>query len=145
MIERRTVIGGAIATRVGALLAPAAPQSSSSDRNDDKIATAIDDLRRSLERQSDPTELGESAYISRVRQAQRMHLAATQRYPAYLEVGMDVWEHVYDWHVKQRQPLDARRLPDGRYALAFMFTTLLLRPDQAGDFVGPPYDVLPRV
>jgi hypothetical protein len=143
MIERRTVIGGAVAARLGGLFAPEAQRSSASD--DDKIAAAIDGLRRSFERQFDPTELGESAYIDRVRQAQRMHLAATQRYPAYLEVGIDVWERVYDWHVKQQQPLDAKRLPDGRYAMTFMFTTLLLRPDQAGDFVGPPYDVMPRV
>ena len=144
MIERRTVIGGTMAAGLGGLFAPEAQRSSASDRDDDKIATAIDDLRRSFEHQFDSTELGESASITRVRQAQRMHLAATQRYPAYLEVGIDAWEHVYDWHVKQRQPLDAKRLPDGRYALVFMFTTLLLRPDQAGEFVGPPYDVMPR-
>jgi hypothetical protein len=144
MIERRTVNGGVMAARLGGLLAPEPEAQRSSSNDDDKTAAAIDDLRRSFERQFDPTELGESAYIARVRQAQRMHLSATQRYPAYLEVGIDVWEHVYDWHVKQRQPVDAKRLPDGRYAMVFMFTTLLLRPDQAGEFVGPPYDVLPR-
>jgi len=73
-----------------------------------------------------------------------MHLAATQRYPAFLEVGIEVWDHIYDWHVKHRQPLDARLLADGRYAMTFTFTTLVLRPDQSPDYVSVPYDVLPR-
>jgi hypothetical protein len=32
------------------------------------------------------------------------------------------------------------RTADGRYAMVFMFTTLLLRPDQAADFVGFAFD-----
>ena len=32
------------------------------------------------------------------------------------------------------------RTADGRYAMVFMFTTLLLRPEQATDFVGYGFD-----
>jgi hypothetical protein len=39
-----------------------------------------------------------------------------------------------------QQPINMTRLTDGRYTLVFMFTTLLLRPDQAADFVGYSFD-----
>jgi len=32
------------------------------------------------------------------------------------------------------------RTSDGRYTMVFMYTTLLLRPDQAPDFVGFAFD-----
>jgi hypothetical protein len=38
------------------------------------------------------------------------------------------------------QPLNVTRLGDGRYAMAFMFTTLLLRPEVAPNFVSYPFD-----
>jgi len=36
---------------------------------------------------------------------------------------------------------DARRLDAGRDAMTFMFTTLLLRPDQPPDDIGPRFDL----
>jgi hypothetical protein len=120
--------------------------SSASQQNDDgaQEAAAIDRLRQFLEQQADGCELGACAQVSRLRTVQRSHLASTQHYPAFIEVGIEVWERIYDWHVKHQQRLDARRLGDGRYAMTFMFTTLLLRADQPVDYVGPPYDVEPR-
>jgi hypothetical protein len=32
------------------------------------------------------------------------------------------------------------RLPDGRYAMSFMFTTLVLRPEVDANYVGPAFD-----
>jgi hypothetical protein len=55
-------------------------------------------------------------------------------------VGLSVWEDVYDWHVRVQQPLSVSRLTDGRYALAFMFTQLVLRHEMAANYVGPGYD-----
>ena len=64
-----------------------------------------------------------------------------------LIVGMDalsttdVWEKLYDWLVRTRQfPLAFSRLPDGRYALAFLLTTVILRHDMSGTFVSVGFD-----
>jgi hypothetical protein len=57
-----------------------------------------------------------------------------------MEVGLGVWEDVYDWHVRYQQPLNATRLADGRYVLTFMFTNLILRPDLAVEYVGFGFD-----
>lgn len=45
-----------------------------------------------------------------------------------------------DWHVKKRQPINTTRLPEGRYGLVFMFTTVVLRPEQTANFIGWGYD-----
>ena len=42
--------------------------------------------------------------------------------------------------MRYQQPITAARLADGRYALSFMFTNLILRPDQAFEFVGFGFD-----
>jgi len=47
---------------------------------------------------------------------------------------------VQDWQFETRQAVALDRRPDGRYALAFGPTTLLLRPDGTGDFLGFPFD-----
>jgi hypothetical protein len=64
-----------------------------------------------------------------------------QKYPDFIEVGIDVWDSVHDWHVRFQQPLNVTRVADGRYAMSFSFTTLILRPEMAGDYVGPPFDL----
>ncbi len=67
-------------------------------------------------------------------------MMSTRKYPDFIEIGLDVWDNVYDWHVAYQQPLNVTRLADGRYAMSFMFTTLLLRSDQNPDFVGYAFD-----
>jgi hypothetical protein len=58
-----------------------------------------------------------------------------------MEVGIGVWENVYDWHVRHQQPLNLARLGDGRYAMTVMQTTLILRTDQTESYVGYGFDV----
>jgi hypothetical protein len=57
---------------------------------------------------------------------------------------VNVWDNLYDWHIRYQQPLNVARLPDGRYAMVFSFTTILLRPEHMPDYVGLPYDSDPR-
>jgi hypothetical protein len=148
MVDRRTLLGGGLVTGLHGALAPearaAAAGGVAADDDGTKQADAIDRLRRFVEGQADACELGPCAHVARIRQLQRQHLASAQRYPAFIEVGIDYWERIYDWHVKHQQRLDARRTADGRYAMTFMFTTLLLRADQPADYVGSPFDVEPR-
>jgi hypothetical protein len=143
-MERRNVIGGALAGLTSVFAAPdagePAQRASANNENDELVAAAIDDLRKSLERQFDACELGPCAPIDAIRQQQRVFLRSSQKYPDFIEVGLEVWESVYDWHLKHRQAVNAGRLPDGRYAMVFMFTNLLLRPDQAGSYVGYGFD-----
>ena len=141
MVGRRNVLGSSLlAGLTGALATPATADAAPMAAEDTSgaAATAIDRLRTTLERESSPATV--AASIGQIRQQQRVFIRANQKYPDYIEVGLGVWEDVYDWHVRYQQPITAARLADGRYALSFMFTNLILRPDQAFEFVGFGFD-----
>jgi hypothetical protein len=97
---------------------------------------AIDRIRALLERVFEAP----FAELAEIRQQQRIFLKASHKYPDFIEVGVSVWERVCDWHVRHQLPLTVVRRDDGRYTMAFMFTTLVLRPDQADAYVSFGYD-----
>lgn len=86
---------------------------------------------------------GSCPAATRIRDAMVVFLRANAKFPDALEVGPGVFFDLYDWHVRNRQPLNVGRGPDGRYGLVFLFTRLLLRPDAQPDYTGVPYDVRP--
>jgi hypothetical protein len=138
MVQRRDLVSGGLVAGVATLMASGAEAAPALE--DEETARAIARLRETLERQFDQVYPRKWRGIARVRHQQRTWLMATRKYPDFLEIGLDVWDNVYDWHVAYQQPLSVTRLADGRYAMAFMFTTLLLRSDQSPDFVGYPFD-----
>ena len=58
----------------------------------------------------------------------------------FIEVGTDVWQQVYDWHVRFQQPIAIGRTPEGRYSIILIATNLVMRPDMAPGFIGIAYD-----
>ena len=93
-----------------------------------------------IEQQAGGCALGPCGTIANIRNQQKTFLKANRKYPDYIDAGVDAWEDVYDWHVKNRQEVRATRLPEGRYGILFMFTTIVLREDQTPSFVGWGYD-----
>jgi len=138
MVERRDVIGGGLVAGLAAAFgAPAGGQTkrdAADDAADPKIAEAIDRLRQSLEHEH------ESGDVAQIRAQQRTFLKANQKFPDYMDVGIDVWERMHDWHVRTRQPINIVRMNDGRYGMVFGVTTLLLMPQQVGGYVSWGYD-----
>lgn len=145
-MERRDVMTGGAAAGLGALLgstnagAAAGAAGQPLAQSTEVVARAIDALRASLERQQNSTELGPSPEITQIRRQQRTFLQANHKFPDFIDVGIDVWERIYDWHVKNQQPLHVARTQDGRYGLTFMFTTLVLRDEQTAGYVSFGYD-----
>jgi hypothetical protein len=78
--------------------------------------------------------------VDLVRSAQRTFRRASGKYPDYVEVGIDIWDRVHDWMRQFNQPVDMSRTGDGRYALRFEFTMLLLRHDMPGNYIGTGFD-----
>ena len=140
MIERRALMSAGIAAGVVAMT-PARPvEAAQRGDSPDAVARAVDDLRQEAVRQFEITDRTPWRMIGRIREQQRQWLRSTQKYPDFIEIGIDVWDQLNDWHVRGRQPLNMTRLADGRYAMLFSFTTLLLRVDAMADYVGPPFD-----
>jgi hypothetical protein len=132
MIGRRDILGG---TFVGSLLGGGdAPQTASDRAALEDIGLAIKDLRKSYEAQQDFHEIGA------VRQRITDYLRAQMKFPDFLDIGTDIFYLIYDWHVRNAQPIVFNRDPQGRYTLQFMATTLVLRPDLVPNYIGTPYD-----
>ena len=68
------------------------------------------------------------------------YFRANGRWPGFVDIGTNAFYDVYDWHLRQRQPIHIIRLAEQRWAIQFRFTQLVLRwelPDQ--NHVGIPY------
>lgn len=139
MVQRRDLVGGGLVAGLTSLMATGS-ETSLAAADDDLTANAVNRLRETYERQLGLVYGERWKGVTRVRQQQRTWLMSTRKYPDFIEIGLDVWDNVYDWHVAYQQPLNVTRLADGRYAMSFMFTTLLLRSDQNPDFVGYAFD-----
>jgi hypothetical protein len=132
-MQRREIFGGGI-LGLTALFGGAAP-AAAQQRDDREIAAAVDRLRGSIEERLD-----EFAELADIRLAQRTYLKANAKYPEFIEIGVGVWDRMYDWHVRnQVSPIITRR-DDGRYTMVFMFTTLVLRSELMDNYVGFGFD-----
>ena len=141
MISRRAVLG---TTTLGSMVAAFLPVTAGADgepagqpaseKSVEDVAAAIDKLRSELQKQQTFWEL------EPVRQQQKTFLRATSKLPDYLEVGTDIWQQVYDWHVRYQQPMTITRDNQGRLTIMVMSTTVIMRTDLTPSYVGLAYD-----
>ena len=134
MIERRDVVSSGLLGLTALVAGGDAAQAAQSNSED--MARALAQIREVLEHRLSPP----FAELAEIRRQQREFLKASQKFPDFIEIGVDVWERVYDWHIRNHlSPVIARR-EDGRYTMALMFTTLVLRPELMDSYVGFGYD-----
>jgi len=145
MVNRRKVMGRSLQAGVAALVLPtsavAAEQANRGDRERDvqAIVNAIDELRAEIVKTQE-CSLGPCSAVAAIRLQQNIFLKANQKFPDFIDAGVEIWEAVYDWHVRNNQPINTTRLPDGRYGILFMFTTVVLRPDNTPNYLSFGYD-----
>ena len=134
MLARRDLLTAGLLGKLIGAAHPAASPAQFSDRAASDIAAAIKEIGGVIDA---PWSFHE---LIGIRQRMTEFLHAQMKFPDFLDVGSDVWVGVYDWHVKHGQPLNVSRDVAGRYTLAFMQTTLVLRADAVANFIGTPYD-----
>jgi len=140
MVGRRELVGGGLLAGLAALVIPTrARAAEQSERGDQLVAEAVNRLRDAFVAAQE-CGLGACPAIAAIRTQQNTFLKANQKFPDFIDAGVDLWQAVYDWHVKHRQPVNMTRLPDGRYGISFMFTTIVLRPENTPNFVSFGYD-----
>jgi len=155
MITRRALVTGttlgAIATAAAGLDAAAGPEAPATP---DVPAQEVDNaaLRRIAEKTTeiDQTLDGLSGavrsnslafgYVPRIREAYTTYWKIHGKFPDFCEVGVNLFYDIYDWHIKNRQPIPVTRRADGSTSITFMYTELLVRVDQAPDYLGIPFD-----
>jgi hypothetical protein len=79
-------------------------------------------------------------FVPKLRDAYTLYWRAHGKFPEFCEVGTAVFYDIYDWHIKNRLPIPVSRFADGRMSITFMYTQLLVRIDQAPDYIGIPFD-----
>src|SRR5689334_3758448 len=108
MVHRRsmmagTVLGGVLSGLTSHAEAEGAESQASSDQMSsrviEEVARAIAAVREEIERQYTFWE------IAPIRDQQKTFLRSNGKFPDFIEVGADVWQHVYDWHVRFQQPI----------------------------------------
>jgi hypothetical protein len=143
MLSRRNLINGGLVAGLAGTALPHREAGAAARNQDDGSASALrpvlEDIRTMLRNQYScaPTTCGEADLL---RQEQRRFLKASGKFPDYIDVGLDVWERMYDWHVRNLQNLAISRTAEGRYSMVYALTTLVLRHDMSGNYIGLGYD-----
>ena len=137
MLARRHMLG---TTLFGGFLGATIPTveaqgSQTSERQVMEVVDALKDIRKAIE-----APQGSFVEIAGIRQKQVDYLKATNKFPDFIDVGLDVWFAVHDWHIKHLQQLVLGRDANGRYTIALMSTQLVMRPDLVATFISAPYD-----
>ena len=142
VITRREVVtGGIVAGALGvgpeaALAAVPVPQRDA----DEKMVSLLTEIRDELKRGRANCNVNDCPEVERVRNEQRTFLKGHNRFPDYIDVGADVWDRLCDWHIERGLPLQVSRLPEGRYAMPFFQTFVVLRSDVANSYISQGYD-----
>jgi hypothetical protein len=135
MVDRRqllkTAMFGGFAARPDT--ADAAAQAALPERQAREIVDVLKGVSKAIDTAHSFTEIAE------VRLRQVAFLRAEGRFPDFIDVGIDVWMGVYDWHVKHALPVPIGRDASNRYTIMLLATTLVLRPDMVPSLIGTPY------
>ena len=141
MTRRKLFAGGLLAGLAGVAVRPdeAVAATDQSDSAVNSLRTVLEEIRKDIRSQlsCSPTICQE---VDMIRQEQRRFLKASGKFPDFIDIGIDIWERLCDWHVKNQQPQTVNRMGDGRYAMVFGVTMLVLRPDMGGNYMGLGYD-----
>jgi len=142
MVTRRTLLtGGALAGIAGgAGVAGETDSLRAESADEDRIAKALEEIRDELRRQRGDCSPAVCAEVNSIRAQQRTFLKGRGKFPDFIDVGIDVWESLYDWHTRANLKPEVSRSLDGRLQMAFMQTLLVLRHDMPGSHVGLGYD-----
>lgn len=68
-----------------------------------------------------------------------LYAKTSGKFPDYCDIGLSVFTDIYDWHVRNQQQINIVRVGE-RMAIQFMFTQLILRPENDVNYVGTPFD-----
>lgn len=139
MSRRDMLAGGVVGTAFGGGSVDGEPAGQKSDE-DAEVAKSLRRIAYELESGRTAAAPGEMPAIVSVRENMLQFLKSTNRWPDFIDVGPRIWFRAYDWHVRFGQQPVITRLPDGHSGLTFMFTTLVLRQEQAADYIGVAYD-----
>jgi hypothetical protein len=141
MISRREAMGAGLLATLSPTAAAEATQSREADL---EAVRALKDIRGELESVSTAVEKGlppiAGGVIGVIRGRFITHVRASGKFPDFMDIGVQVFLDIYDWHVLHNQQIQIVRLAEQRFAIQFMFTQMILRWEQDPGYLGVPFD-----
>ena len=144
MLTRRTLLTGGLLTGTATGARPVAPATpgdqssrSGSGNTDERVVAVLEEIRDQMRLDSGANV----PVLDTIRSLQRDFLKGRGKFPDFIEVGVDVWEALMNWHVRTRQVPQVTRTAEGRYAVAVFQSNLILRHDLSNSYIGQPYDL----
>ena len=147
MISRRDVVTASVLGTLAGSTADLSAETSAAKveaaQDDAGIIRALNQIDQELERLNgvvDGTTRVTSGYLGEIRGRFTTHLRAAGKFPEYMEIGIEPFYEVYDWHVRHQQQIQITRIAEQRFAIQWMFTQLILRYEQDPKHLGIPFD-----
>ena len=141
MLTRRSLVtGGVVAGMTASAGLPPTTSTRTDVRDEDRMAKALEEIRDELRLQRGACSPAVCADVNSIRAQQRTYFRGRGKFPDFIDVGIDVWEGLYDWHTRASLKPEVSRASDGRYQMAFMQTLLVLRHDMPGNHIGLGYE-----
>ena len=143
MISRREVVtAGVLGTLATSTTGEAAAQGNDAQtlrEGLNNIVDSLDEIKASIE--SLRTNTMNHGALGQIKQRLETWVKVTGRFPEYWDVGISVFMEIYDWHVRQQQPIQITRVAEQRMAIQWMFTQYVLRWENDPGYIAPqPYD-----
>lgn len=142
MISRREMVtAGVLGT-----LAGTPEEAVAAERQDEGTARAVTQATAALQNINTTLDNGllgpnvAFGFLSDIRARYTTHVRSAGKFPDFLEIGVDVFYQVYDWHVRHNQQIQITRVAEQRFAIQWMFTQLILRWEQDPKYIGVPFD-----
>jgi hypothetical protein len=139
LTRRELLTNGVMGGAVGAW-PPGGPAPVADAAEEREINTTLKALVAEMQAPEHSMHPGDMHFVNRLREQMIEFMKGTNKWPDFIDVGPAPWFAIYDWHVRFRVQPAVVRLPDNRYGLTFMFTTLVLRPEQTPSYMSLPYD-----
>lgn len=133
---------------LGSMAATAVPTEAAVEHQQDdrQMSAAISSLGGKLDTMNDTLAYGlkgpgcASGFMADIRGKLSTHIRAAGKFPEFMEVGLDVFYDIYDWHVRYSQPIQITRISEQRFAIQWMFTQFIVRWEQDPKYLGVPFD-----
>jgi hypothetical protein len=145
MFTRRQVVAQGPLAALSATIAPG-PAHPEAEAQDQDSKAVVEELRRfqaavraplSAAFESNTVAFG---YVPKLRLAYTEFLKTNTKFPDFCDIGVGVFYDLYDWHVKNLQPIQVARTADNRMTIRFMYTTHLVKLEMDPGYIGIPFD-----
>jgi hypothetical protein len=143
MISRREVVtAGMLGTLATGNAGEAAAQSDAQVMQQalNRVVDSLDEIKASLDAGLRGNTMSYGS-LGQIKGKLETWVRTTGKFPEFWDVGISVFLEIYDWHIREKQPIQISRIAEQRMAIQWLFTQYVLRWENDPNYIGQqPYD-----